>query len=163
VDFTQELRFFLPECQIFLALCQNATSSETEHLLGLNKIRGTSFLAQFPNFLHNENPDALCSTISFYRCINGVPIMAECPIFLALCQKHGKYFRDHARFTIACQPVSHAPQEKDKADAVTLGKTILGMGIIGKMKVDTQLQIQVTEMNLIYIQYRNREKVLFLP
>jgi hypothetical protein len=48
---------------------------------------------------------------------------------------------DHARFMTACQPVSHAPQEKDKADAVTLGKTIIGMGIGGKMKVDTQLQI----------------------
>jgi hypothetical protein len=110
-------------------------------VLGLNKIRGTSFVAQSPNFLHNKNPDAFCSTISFYRCINGVPIMTECQIFLPLCKKCGKYFMDHARFMTACQPVSHAPQEKDKADAVTLGKTIIGMGIGGKMKVDTQLQI----------------------
>ena len=62
----------------------------------------------------------------------------------------------------ACDPVNQSPQEKEKADDVTLGKRILGMGFhlvnqldkanievddngcirtIGKIKVDIQLQI----------------------
>ena len=72
------------------------------------------------------------------------------------------WFMDNAGFMTACDPVHKPRQEKDKANDVTVGKRILGMGFhlvkeldkanievddngcirtICKIKVDTQLQI----------------------